>query len=197
MSDQGWAAWLPPKAQREIAREDARETAEARRAEGERQAAAEEWRERNLAMAKADAEARGQEITAMQLATGQIRGRSLADIFADARRAADAQDARDAAQLRREGDGGRVHVEFVDDPVLHHGRGEVGLQLFNRARRFNDRIRARKALAAAEEREAIEIPLQRTVELKPRRDDSDSRRSDDAARRQYERACAEIGVSYR
>ena len=169
MSEQGWAAWLPPTAQRELAREDALEAAEARRAEEERQAAAEAWHERNLAMYRAQAEARGEEITAIALAAGRVTGRPIAAVFADAQRAADAQDARDAARARREGDGGRLHIE-VGDPVLHHGRGEVGWKIFHRARRFRAQVQARKALDAAEAAAAADFPLQRTVTLKPRPD---------------------------
>src|SRR5215831_18861949 len=122
-----WVAQLPPRMRAAIEREDAKEAIAARNEEQGRKARAEDWREANMALYRAQAEARGEDISAMALARGEVRGRSISDVLAAAVVAGDAQDRRDLARAGREGDG-RVHVEYVADPVLHHGRGETGMK---------------------------------------------------------------------
>jgi hypothetical protein len=147
----GWvgAVQLPPRIARELAAEEARELREAKRAEEAREVAAEAWQARNLTLAREMAQARGEELGVLELAAGRACGRPISAVFADALRAADAQDARDTARLRREGNSPPVHIE-VGEPVLHYSRGDVGLTLSRRARQFWRRVQARKALEAAE-----------------------------------------------
>jgi hypothetical protein len=164
-----WVAQLPPRMRAAIEREDARAAIAARAEEQEREAAAEEWQARNMALARSAAEVRGEEVSFLALARGEVRGRSIGDVLAAAAAAGDAQDARDRARACRDGDA-VAHV-FVDEPVLHYNRGEAGLAISRRALQFAARVRARKAAEAAELAEMNQIPLERTVELKPRRDD--------------------------
>jgi hypothetical protein len=98
----GDAAWLPARVQRRIAAEEHAEAREARRSEAARVEAADAAREKSLGAYRAAAEARGETVSAMALATGEGIGRSMADVFADAIAAADHEDARQAAQARRE-----------------------------------------------------------------------------------------------
>jgi hypothetical protein len=166
----GWfAGQLPVRIAAALAKQDAKEALEARRAEEAREERAEEWAQRNMAMAREAAEARGELVSALDVATGHVTGRSIRDIFASAIAAADASDRVAAARASREGTG-RVHVEYVADPVLHTGRGEVGLAIFHRARHFADRVRARRAADAAEMDEANRIPLARPVQLNRERE---------------------------
>ncbi len=110
------AGWLPPAVARRVADDDAHERAQARRDEAERADQADACRENALAAYKTAAEARGEVVSAVQLATGEGIGRTTADIFGDAIAAADREDARTAARQRHE-DG---EVVFIDrEPVLH------------------------------------------------------------------------------
>jgi hypothetical protein len=149
----GWGvpAFLPPAVARRALRDDAAEVREARRAEAERERLAEERHQRALSLAVEQAAQRGEEISAMALATGQVRGRSVEDVLAAASAAADRNDVIAAARLHREGHGDPepLHVEF-GEPVILHARSETGRKIFNRARRFADLLEARRKLAAAE-----------------------------------------------
>jgi hypothetical protein len=152
--------------------EDAREAVESRRAEDEREVRREQWREQNLAMAAAAAEDRGELVSAIALARGEVRGRSIQDVFAGALASMARQDAVDAARLHRDGHGEpeKLHV-FVGEPVIHAARSEVGLKMFNRYRRWKDAQDKRRAAEEAEAHAAYEVPLQRTVTLRSGRDD--------------------------
>jgi len=103
-------SWLPDRSQRAMAAEDAHERAEARRAEIERQDREDKAHERALGAYRAAAEARGEFISAVQLAAGDGISRSIEDVFADARLASEREDGRAAARQRhQDGD-----VVFID-----------------------------------------------------------------------------------
>jgi hypothetical protein len=168
----GWfAGQLPPRVAARLMAEDAREAVESRRSSEAREFAAEQWRDRNMAMAREQAEARGEVISAMALATGQVPGRTVADIFRSALAASEREDAVDAARLHRYGHGEpeKLHV-FVGDPVIHHARSETGLRLANRYRRWKDAQDKRRAAEEAEAHARYEVPLARTVELNRERE---------------------------
>ncbi len=117
----GAGSWLPASVQRRMAPEDAHERAEARRAKLERADQADQARERSLAAYRAAAEQRGEVVSAMALASGEVTGRDLGDVFADATAAADREDARQRARDRRESG----EVVFIDEPVIRDaGRSE-------------------------------------------------------------------------
>jgi hypothetical protein len=163
----GWfAGQLPPRIAAQIAREDAREAVETRRSAEARELAAEQWRDRNMAMAREQAEARGEVISAMALATGQVPGRTVADIFRSALAASEREDAIAAARASREGTQ-PVHINF-DDPVIHHAPASpVKRAILNRSRRWNEyqeRRRAAELARVAMEEENL-IPLREAVQL--------------------------------
>jgi len=111
--------FLPLATRRALHAEEIREHREAKEAEAERERLAEAHRSSNLAMFKDMAEARGQHISAMELASGQVAGRTLGDIFAEASAMADMADAREAARERRDS-GQRLNLcirsgRFQDD----------------------------------------------------------------------------------
>jgi hypothetical protein len=96
------AMWLPPRVARLQEAEDARERRETRREEAERAEAAEAAADKSLSAYRLAAEARGESVSAVALATGEGIGRSMADVFADAVAAADHEDARQGAKAKRE-----------------------------------------------------------------------------------------------
>lgn len=113
----------------------------------------------------------------MQLATGQVRGRAIADVLAEAIAAGDRDDVIAEARLHRQGHGEpeRVHVE-VGEPVLlaPAARSATGRAIFHRARHFRAVLEARKALAAAEraaEASKYDRGLIDGVSLRSREDD--------------------------
>jgi len=77
----GWdEAGLPPRVARMVAQADAREAVEAKRAQAEREARNEAVHAEVVEFYRQQAEARGEDITALEVATGRVSGRSLADI---------------------------------------------------------------------------------------------------------------------
>jgi hypothetical protein len=106
-----FAGWIPERAARLQAAEDARERAEARRAEAERAEAAEDAQERALGAYKAQAELRGEAVSAMALATGHA-GRTVEDILSAARGNLE----RDYAPQKP------VDERFYGEPVIHASR---------------------------------------------------------------------------
>ena len=102
--------WLPASVQRRMAVEDQAERREARDAEREREARREEAADKTLAAYRAAAEARGEVVSAMALATGQGIGRSIQDVFGDALAASEREDGRAAARQRHE-DGDVVYID--------------------------------------------------------------------------------------
>lgn len=117
-------------------------------------------------MYRAAAEQRGEVVDALDLASGHVRGRPLADILAGAAAMADRQDAAEAWRRER-GEAEPLHV-FVGDPVLHHppAKSERAVAIRRLSRRFHEsRASVRRA---AEAREALDhelIPLQAAVQL--------------------------------
>ena len=151
----GWGVpgFLPPNVRRRMLRDDAREAREAKQAEAAREAQAEELHQRAMRLYAEQAELRGEVVTAMQLASGQVPGRPVAAILEAARQAGDRDDAITAARLHRQGHGEpeRVNIE-VAEPVLlaPAARSAAGWKIFNRARHFRDLLEARRQLEAAE-----------------------------------------------
>lgn len=90
----GWGvpSFLPPGVARRMVHADAQEAIAAKQAEAERELLAEERHSRAMALYCQQAEARGEEISALALATGQVRGRSVQDILTAASAAADCAD---------------------------------------------------------------------------------------------------------
>jgi hypothetical protein len=111
MSDQEGFGWLPPSVARRMAAEEQRERREAREAERARQAHAEAAQDRAVALYAAQAQARGEDLGAMQLASGRGLGRTVEETLADAVAAADHQDAREGARAKREAGAELAHVE--------------------------------------------------------------------------------------
>ncbi len=109
------ASWLPASVQRRMAAEDGHERAEARRAEAKRADQAEAAREQSLAAYRAAAEQRGEVVSALAIASGEVTGRDLADVLGGAAVAGDRADARETARRRRESG----EVVFIDEPVIH------------------------------------------------------------------------------
>lgn len=92
--------FLPPSVQRRQMVEDVREAREAREAERARADREDQAAERGREAFRAAAEARGEHVSVVALAQGQIGGRSLGDIFAGVEAAADREDARQGAAER-------------------------------------------------------------------------------------------------
>lgn len=108
--------WLPPSVQRRIADEDARERAAGKREEAVRADVADQAHDRALSAYRAAAEARGEVVSAVALATGADMGRTVGDVFADALAAAEREDGRAAARQRHE-DGDTAFIG--GEPVIH------------------------------------------------------------------------------
>ncbi len=129
MSDElagfGVPSWLPASVQRSMALEEIAEAKAARDAEREREASREAAHDRALLAYRSQAEARGEHIGALSLATGEGVGRSLQDVLADAQAQADMADAREAGRLAREArNGGPLpHVEFGEARIGRSGDG--------------------------------------------------------------------------
>jgi len=150
----GWdEAGLPPRVARMVAQADAREAVEAKRAQAEREARNEAVHAEVVEFYRQLAEARGEDITALEVATGRVSGRSLADIFADAQQAGDFEDAVAAARAARETGSGPVPV-FAGEPILHEApraRGAIGQRMFNTYRHWQELRAARQRVDAAED----------------------------------------------
>jgi hypothetical protein len=126
-----------------VAAADAREAAEAKRADAEREERAEAWRNTNLALYREAAEARGEEVTALELVGGG-GGREINAVFADAIASSNRQDAAEAARAGREGAEPLTHVNF-GEPVVHTAaRSERGRWMASRYRHWRDAIDARR-----------------------------------------------------
>jgi hypothetical protein len=105
--------WLPRSTQRAMRSEAAREYREARDAELEREQRHEAKRSAAMALYAEQAEQRGEHVSAFQRATGQVPGRSAAEVLAAAAAMADREDAREAWRERREG-GERLNLCFAE-----------------------------------------------------------------------------------
>jgi hypothetical protein len=109
-------SWLPRSTQKAMRSEAAREYREARDAELEREQRAEAKRSAAMALYAEQAEQRGEHVSAFQLATGQVPGRSAAEILAAAAVLANREDAREAWRERRES-GERLNFCFDSPPA--------------------------------------------------------------------------------
>jgi hypothetical protein len=197
----GWGvpSFLPPAVAARALRDDAREALEARRAEDERERRAEERHSAAMALYAQQAEARGEVLDVMAMARGEVRGRSVQDILAAAVAASEVEDRRAEMWAWQQGHGEpeRLHVDVGEPRLLAPAaRSATAMAIFHRSRRFQDWLEKRKAAEAA--RRAVEAEhdwgLVDNVTVRPREDRGDvvfARH--EAARRQYERACAEIG----
>jgi hypothetical protein len=151
----GWGvpSFLPSNVARRMVHADAQEAIAAKQAEAERELLAEERHSRAMALYCQQAEVRGEEISALALATGQVRGRSVQDILTAASAAADRADVITEARLHREGHGDPepLHVEFGEPNIIAPAaRSATGRKIATRARRFWDVLDARRQLVAAE-----------------------------------------------
>jgi hypothetical protein len=193
MTDQleawGTPDWLPPRIARRMAQSEAAELRAEREQEAERDQRAERWHERNMTMAREQAERRGEAVSVMDLAAGRVSGRSVADILAEARAATEAEDA--AAERRawmRGETGEQVHV-FVDEPVIHHAaRSERARLIATISRRWHEsRAATKRAAEARAKLDAELLPLQAAIQLnRPKPDPAappwePSRRSQESA----------------
>jgi hypothetical protein len=122
----GGLEWLPARVQRAMAVEDARERAEAKRADAEREARREQKHETALALYRQQCDDRGEYVSALALARGEVTGRTLGDIMADAQASADRDNARAAARDRYK-DGGDWCYIGSGEPVIREpvSRSEI------------------------------------------------------------------------
>jgi hypothetical protein len=162
-----FAAMLPARSLRAIAAEDREERRQAREAERSRAERAEERHNRALAVYQAQAAERGEQVSALDLISGQA-GRTVADVFADAKAMAEATDAREAARVRRaEGSAGYIPYP-VAPPALALGeerdrtpvaaRSDTAMEMANRRRHFEDRRLARRKADELDGRGPVYLP---------------------------------------
>jgi hypothetical protein len=123
MTDQfaGWGvpSFLPQAVAMRMRQADAQEAVAAGEAEDEAETHREELRQRHLGLYAQQAAARGELVSAVALATGQVSGRTVADILAAGAAAGDREDLVTEARLRREGHGDPepLHVEFGEPTI--------------------------------------------------------------------------------
>jgi hypothetical protein len=115
-ADWGVPDWLPLAAQRNLIHEAAQQRADAVRAERDLEGRRDRLHDEALQAYRQAAEARGEYVSALELAAGEVAGRTVQDVFASALEAAEREDARSAARERRERQG-EAHVEF-GEPVI-------------------------------------------------------------------------------
>src|SRR5690242_17139980 len=151
----GWGSpsWLPAGVVRRQAQEDAREAIETRRAEADRERRTEERHAAAMELYRAQAEQRGEVLDVMAMARGEVRGRSVGDILAAAVAASVVEDRRAEMRAWQQGHGEpeKLHVEFVDAPVLlaPAARLSIALRIASRSRHWQDWQEKRKAAEAA------------------------------------------------
>jgi phosphopantothenoylcysteine synthetase/decarboxylase len=129
--------FLPLATRKAMRADEIREAREARDAERERDQRAEASRSANLALYKDQAEARGEHVSALDLATGNVAGRTPADIFAAAAAMADMEDARQAAQQRRE-NGERLNLCFGETSRSTRPLSKDEREIENTMRRYRE-----------------------------------------------------------
>jgi hypothetical protein len=128
--------WLPKSTQKAMRSEAAREYRAARDAEIERDQRHEAKRSAAMALYAEQAEQRGEHVSAFALATGQVQGRSAAEVLAAAAVMADREDAREAWRERREG-GERLNFCFDSPPAVRAETAE-GREIKNVVRHYAD-----------------------------------------------------------
>jgi hypothetical protein len=178
----GWGAapsFLPPAVAVRMRQSDAKEAIAAREAEAEQETRREELHQRALSLYAEQATARGELLSAVALATGQVRGRSIADILEAARLAGDREDLVTEARLRREGHGDPAqltHVEVAEPVIL---TSPVKRSIASRSRRWQawrEKVAAAEAARRAVEADRAafasrnDIGLVDGVTIRPRED---------------------------
>lgn len=128
--------WLPRSTQKAMRSEAAREYREDRDAELEREQRHEAKRSAAMALYAEQAEQRGEYVSAFQLATGQVPGRSAAEVLAAAAAMADREDARQAWRERQEA-GERLNLCF-DSPPATRAETAEGREIKNVVRHYAD-----------------------------------------------------------
>jgi hypothetical protein len=145
----GWQpAWLPlsvQRAQRAEERAEAQQARESARALAER---VESRRAADVAMFASEAEARGEYVDPVALATGRVTGRSAADVLESARMASEWQDAEAEREERRKRGERLQFVGLLEDPSA---RGGVPM---TETRRAIERTSERFAASVAASQEA-------------------------------------------
>jgi hypothetical protein len=126
--------WLPRSTQKAMRAEAAREYREARDAEIERDQRAEVKRSAAMALYAEQAEQRGEHVSAFALATGQVPGRTAAEVLAAAAALADREDAREAWRERREG-GERLNF-CLDSPPATRAESPESREVLNTVRHY-------------------------------------------------------------
>jgi hypothetical protein len=149
--------WLPRSTQKAMRSEAAREYREARDAELEHEQRAEAKRSAAMALYAEPAEQRGEYVSAFQLATGQVPGRSAAEVLAAAAAMADREDARQAWRERQEA-GERLNLCF-DPPAATRAETAEGREVKNVVRHYADQHPDSdvidRAIVASEARKAL------------------------------------------
>jgi hypothetical protein len=197
----GWggvAAELPVQIRRRMAAAEAEERRAERDQAADRERLAEERHQRALTLAVQQAEGRGEYASVMEIATGQVRGRTFEEIFRAAAEAGDREDAIAAARANR--DGKLTHITFDEPRLLYPAaRSSVGQRIFNRARRFGEAQRTRAAAERAAEASRNDFGIVESPRRVPSRPsahasaDEAERRADDAYRSRF----GERPVSFR
>jgi hypothetical protein len=126
--------WLPRSTQKARRAEAAREYREARDAALDQEQRAEAKRSAAMALYAQQAEQRGEQVSAFALATGQVPGRSAAEVLAAAAVMADREDAREAWRERREA-GERLNFCF-DSPPATRAESAEGREVKNVVRHY-------------------------------------------------------------
>jgi hypothetical protein len=148
--------WLPQQVQRRMHAEAVSEARTARRAERERESRHERAEELARAAYREAAEARGEYVSALALASGEVAGRTVAEVLAGALAAAGHEDARSAAREARAAQG-EVPVVFGEPVIGRSGwpasEYECARQLERASDLHRDLVvyRARRNYPAAEE----------------------------------------------
>jgi hypothetical protein len=138
--------FLPRRSEQLIAREDRIERQAARLAEREKAERIEARRSADLAWAASQAAERGEAVSALALATGQVPGRDIGDVLADAAAQADREDARAEIDARRQR-GEKLQLVGELEPATRSAPlTETGRAIERRSERFRDRLAAQRRL---------------------------------------------------
>jgi hypothetical protein len=136
-ADWGVPDWLPLAAQRNLIHEAAQQRAEAKRAELERADHADRAHDKALAAYREAAEARGEYVSAVDVAAGRVPGRTVADVFRGALEAGEREDARAAVRDRRAAQG-EVPLMFGEASIGRSGWPQSEYELDRQLRRASD-----------------------------------------------------------
>jgi hypothetical protein len=156
----GTPDWLPRSVVKRQLEEERLQRKAAREEEARLASDHEARHQRALTLYKEQAEARGEEISVLDMAQGLVTGRSVGDILRAAEMASDAEDARQRAREAREGTPPPVHINF-DEPVIHVPVSPVKRSIATRSRHFFEAVAARRAAEAAQAK--VDADLSRQV----------------------------------